>query len=412
MKKINLFLSAFVAITLLSCSSDDDASKKGENPEPKKSKFIIASTPIASEGVADYLLTTETLTEGKISSVGNGVEQDGTYRYYITNNNKFFSLLYGQGNPGAVTTYGLNTSGELVKTSDFQSETVQAFASVNDEVLLMKIPRSGEPNASWYRLDTNNSEFVAEGKTDIVALADNGERAHFTWLTQVGEKVYAPYMSIKGCCDDTFGTNFSDTGWITVFDYPSMEVEKVIKDPRISFIGSYFNSGLTVDEKGDAYAFSYALARTNGEFSSTKKAAITRIKKGTTEFDDYYYDLEEASGGKFPGAIDYVGNGKYIVYFNTEKSAWGGGSVPALVDVYNKTLVWVSDFPTEENIEYVANGIGNTFLSDDKKKFYVGVTTNEDSAVYEIDTDTAIATKGLLVEGGEITAISRLTVEN
>ena len=56
-------------------------------------KYVVTATPVALEGVADYILTTENLEEGSISLVGNGVEQDGTYRYYITNQNKFFSLL-------------------------------------------------------------------------------------------------------------------------------------------------------------------------------------------------------------------------------------------------------------------------------------------------------------------------------
>src|SRR5690606_33650823 len=169
--------------------------------------------------------------------------------------------------------------------SDFQSETVQAFAAVDEDILMMRVPRSGDENASWYRVNTESVEIVDEGQINIVDLAGNGERAHFTWLTQVGDKVFAPYMSIKGCCDDTFGTQFADSSWIAVFSYPEMELEKVIKDDRTSYIGRYFTSGLAVDETGDTYAFSAVAATNSAEFTRKNPSAILRINNGTTEFD-------------------------------------------------------------------------------------------------------------------------------
>lgn len=204
---------------------------------------------MASDGVADYLLTAESLTEGTVSTLGNGVEQDGTYRYYVTHNNKFFSMLYGQGNPGAVTTYELDANGSLVKKSDFQSETVQAFGPMDDDIVMVKISRGDEPMASWYRLDTEQLQIVDDGQWNQEEIANNGERAFFSWVSQVGDKLFAPYFSIKACCNDTFGTSYPDSAYIAVFDYPSMELNTVIKDNRTSFIGRYFLSGLEVDEK-------------------------------------------------------------------------------------------------------------------------------------------------------------------
>src|SRR5690606_1091723 len=108
---------ALAATVQFSCSDENDPINEGPDAD---ARYIIASTPMASDGVADYLLTAEDLTQGTISTVGNGIEQDGTYRYYVTHNNRFFSMLYGQGNAGAVTTYELNPTGHLTKVSDFQ----------------------------------------------------------------------------------------------------------------------------------------------------------------------------------------------------------------------------------------------------------------------------------------------------
>ncbi|WP_434037520.1 DUF4374 domain-containing protein [Formosa sp. 4Alg 33] len=415
MKNTHILFSVFAGIALFtSCSSDDNSSPE-EGSESAEAKYIITATPTASEGVADYILTADDLTQGSISTVGNGLEQDGTYRYYVTSNNKFFSMLYGQGNPGAVTTYQLNDTGSLDKLSDFQSETVQAFAPVDNDILLMKISRSSDdPTAYWYSLDTQISQFVAEGQinTQELAAKENGEIAFFTWITQVGNKVYLPYYTIKGTGDDRNGTLYPDEANIAVFSYPEMAYEKTIHDDRTSFIGRYFTSGLAVDELGDTYALSSSIATFNGDFVSTKPSAITRIKSGATEFDTFYFNIEEATGGKYATTQMYLGNGKLLLNLEdvANRGAYTTGKEYAIVDLYSETLTMVTGTPNVEDIVVVTSR--STYISEDKTTAYVGITTNTGSFVYNIDVATATATQGLEVEGGVITAINRLNPAN
>ena len=404
----NYFYAFAAALTIGFSSCDSDDPEPGPVAPSGESRFIIASTPLASDGVADYLLTAESLTEGTVSTVGNGVEQDGTYRYYVTHKNKFFSMLYGQGNPGAVTTYELNGEGSLEKLSDFQSETVQAFGAMNDDIVMAKISRSAtDPVGSWYRLDADQLQIVADGKWNQEEIANNGERAFFTWVTQVGDKLFAPYFSMKACCNDSFGTNFPDSAWIAVFDYPSMELNKVIKDDRTSFIGRYFLSGLEVDELGDTYAFSGSVATSNGAMTSTLPSAFTRIKAGQLEFDQsYYFNVEELADGYYITAKTYAGKGKFIVTMNKEKGAYTTGNRFGVADVYNKTFTWVTGAPSESDIVSVT--INN--YSAKNGLAYIGITTETGSWVYEFNANTATAKQGLKVEGGVITAISKLDV--
>lgn len=413
MKKQFFYLSIFAATSLMmSCSSDDGGSDDGGETPTASSKYIITATPTALEGVADYILTADDLSTGSITTVGNGIEQDGTYRYYVTSNNKFFSMLYGQGNPGAVTTYNLNNEGALAKLSDFQSETVQAFAPIDDDILLVKISRSQDsPYAYWYRLDTTTSQFVAEGQINTQELADKetGELAFFSWITQVGNKAYLPYFTVKGCCNDTFGTDYPDEANIAVYSYPEMELEKVIHDDRTSSIGRYFVNGLSVDENGDAYAFSSAVATTNGTVTTTKPSAVTRIKSGASEFDlSYYYDLEAASNGYYLTTHMYLGNGLVLANMDAveTKGQYTTGTKYAIIDIHNQTFTWVTGIPDAENIVSVTGR--NNYVSEDGNTAYVGITTNTGSYVYNIDVATATATQGLEVEGGVITAISKL----
>lgn len=410
MKKYKLYLGvvAALALSLNACDKDDN---NAPNPgEPKgDGQFVIAVSPIASTGVADYLLTANYLDSGKITTEGNGVEQDGTYRYYVTHNNKFFSMLYGQGNPGAVTAYELNADKKLTKLTNFQTETVQAFAPAGDDILMFKIPRSanGGNSALWYRVNTNDLIITAEGQSDIVAMAGNGERAHFTWIKQVGDKIYAPYMSIKGCCSDGFGTAYPDSAWIAVYSYPAMNLEKIIKDDRTSFIGRYFTDGLEVVENGDVYAFSSAVATNSGNYTSTKPSAITRLKKDITEFDkDYFFDISAASSGYYLTNKLYVGNGIFILTMAQEKGAYAIGNRFAAVNVNTKTFTWITGTPDPAKIVDVTT---NNYAPLDGKTGYIGITLEDGtSAVHKFDVSTNTAVKGLVVEGGTITAINLL----
>lgn len=410
MKKISKLLFLFCSIIFVGISCDKEDTMDEPFIEGKfqgLAKYVITATPIGTSGIADVLLTTDSLGGGTITTAGNGMEQDGSYRYYLTHKGRFFSLLYGQGNPGAVTTYRFTTNGKMVKTTEFQTETVQVFVKVNDELLLIKVPRSGNEVASTYRIDAMKSRIVGRGNINIVQLAANGERAHFTWATQVGEKVYAPYMSIKGCCSDAFGTAYPDSSWVAVFSYPDLKLEKVIRDNRTSYLGAYFTDGLGVTEEGDVYGFSQAAATNGGKVTTTKPSAIVRILKGTTEFDqNYFFNVQEISGGHHIASQAYLGHHQFLLMMYEDARAVKGNLKMALADVEKKTFTWITGAPAA--ITSTSATYNNNTTSEDGKTGYIGLNTANGSWVYKIDIATATATRGLTVNGGKITAITKV----
>jgi hypothetical protein len=403
--KLALF-SALIAFTAFSCSSDENTgSENGGGVDTGKTKYIITATT-GAVGIADYLLTTDDVSTGSISTIGNGIEQDGSYRYYITAQNNFFSLLYGQGNPGAVTTYNLSAEGKLVKKSDFQAETVHVFAAVNKDILTVKVPRSGAASiAMMYKIDAEQSIITGQAQQDTKVLAGNGERAFFTWATQVGDKVYMPYMSIKGDGVDNFGTVNPDSTWVAVYNYPELKLEKVIRDNRTSYLGAYFTNGLFQDENGDAYGFSGAIATSNAVLVSTKPSAIVKIKKGTTEFDQsYFFNVEEKSGGYKISSTSYISKGKFLLLMYGNAGKNNGAVKLAVVDVYNQTFTWVTNAPatlTSATSRY-------NITTEDGNSAIIGINTPEGNWIYTINGTTAVATRGMKVEGGQITAIQKL----
>lgn len=392
------------ASLIASCKNKKDTE---EETKVADGNYILTVTPAATTGVADYILTAASLEEGSITTAGKGLEQDGTYRYYVTTNNKFFSMLYGQGNPGAVTAYS-RTDGKLTKLTNFQTETVQAFAPFDQDILLFKIMRNpATPESSWYKVNTNSLLISSEGKTNTLKLTGNGELAHFSWIKQVGSKLFAPYFSIRA---SNFRTLYPDSAWIAVFNYADMKLEKIIKDNRISFIGRYFTDGLALTENNDVYGFSSSVAvDTSGQLSSKNPSAIVKIKAGTTEFDQsYLLNFESLTGGMNITDWLYLGNNTFIVNATTktEKGAYVKGKNIGILNVVDKTFKLVTGLPAIAEIKSVTT---NNYTPKDNKTGYIGLNlTDGTSYVYKIDASKATATRGLKVEGGLITAIQFL----
>jgi len=409
MKKIKTLLCIALAVTVATaCKKKDD-----EGIETKGS-MVLAATPggTLSEG-ADYLLSTETFESGTVSTTGNGIEQNG-YRYYAFHKNKVFSLLYGQGNPGAVTVYKLDQERKLQLVGNLQTESVHVFGKVDNDLLLIKVPRSGEAAASianFYRIDANNPAIVGTSTINTVTLAGNGERAYFTGAFQVGNKVYAPYMCIKGKTDSTFHTKYTDSTWVAVFSYPGLVYEKTIKDNRTSYIGYYFaQNGLREIENGDVYAFSNAQVTGAGVTPSKKPSAVIKIKKGESEFDkSYFFNIETASGKHHLYREDYLGNGKFLLLMYANPNTTAGTKTYAIVDVINQTFNWVTGLPAAADIKAIAR---LPFVASNGLTASVGITTDADGLyVYQIDVNSFKATKGLKVEAGSITALGQLQAE-
>ncbi len=403
-----LVLGLMAGIT--SCSSDDNSSPNDETEEggenQKVERFVIAASSVEHTDIADYLLTVEDIEKGSISLINNGIEQDGAYRYYLTAKNKFYSLLYGQGNPGAVTAYALNKNGKLEKTNNFVTETVQVYGAIDNDFVMWKVPRSGVEIAPWYIVNTDSDVITKQGVINTVELANNGERAHFSGLTQIGNKLVAPYFSMRGITGDVWGTSFPNTAWAAVYEYPSMKLEKVIKSDKSSYIGGYFKNGLIQDEKGDGYAFSSANVTEKGKLLSKNPSGILKIDGKTLEFDNtYFWDIEKATNGYFVNNFIYAGKGNFIARLENNKLESGDVRYASL-NVYTKTFKWVEGLP--EGIKDLGFSDKGNYAVMDGKTVYVGVTTKEGSFVYKIDAEKGTATKGIKVEGGTITAITKV----
>lgn len=77
-----LFTSAMAGTALTSCT--DTEVPGGGNNNGTKGDFVIASSVTASSNTTNVLLTSKTLDEGSVSTINNGLVNDGASQWCST----------------------------------------------------------------------------------------------------------------------------------------------------------------------------------------------------------------------------------------------------------------------------------------------------------------------------------------
>jgi hypothetical protein len=420
MKKRKLLMYALASIIFFNaCSKDDNDGNEEETPvieQPEEGIFVLTGRASAFSG-SDVIYTTNTLDSGILITTGKGIEQDGATFNYTVNNGSFFSFMFGQSTAGAVNAYSLNADKQLAKTTSFQTETMTCFGNVGDDILAFKNAwQPEEQYTQWYRIDANTKKIVANGEIDAEALVGNGEKAFFTDVKKVGEKVFAAFMSVEN--GKTFASAFPDSSYVAVYSYPSMTLEKVIRDGRTGSIGAYWYNATAVDENGDFYALGTKLTPDlSYKYSTATPAGFMKVKNGSTSYDQsYFLNITALSGGMSPWRNNYLGNGYFLLTMCAKPyqyplmylaSIMGGGVKYAIVNVYDGSFKWVTGAPEGTAVQM---STGSYYYSKMDGTGYVGIYAKVDgkdvSAVYKFDAATATAKQVLTADKVALTSIS------
>lgn len=93
-----LLTSAMAGTALTSCT--DTEVPGGGNNSGTKGDFVIASSVTASSNTTNVLLTSKTLDEGSVSTINNGLVNDGASQWVFYKNRYLYGLTYNQGSAG------------------------------------------------------------------------------------------------------------------------------------------------------------------------------------------------------------------------------------------------------------------------------------------------------------------------
>lgn len=406
---IKHLLLTTTVLFMLSCETDDN------DPvieEPLGITQYYVGIEAATDPATEVLSFAEDINTGIISPINNGFEQPAWMDYLQLENQIIAS---GYTSAPEFTSYSL-VDGILTEGESFFTD-MGVFASeiVDDStMLLLGAPREGLGFKKLYVINTETMAISSSKEVDFGTDIENDLAAFPVDMKVRGGKLFIAYFMKSS---DAFSTPMSNQARVAVYSYPELEFEKIISDDRAPNIGRYYTTNaLEIDENGDIYTFSpsslacgyYPVPETN--------SGILRIKNGETAFDpSYHIDFETLSGGYKINDLYYVANGKAVVRIlmedeNNADYAWAAykpsSPLPlmdfGIIDLVNKSFTLISNIPKSGGGWASATRVEGT-------KLYVGVSNETYAGIYIIDTETATATEGAIIEGNYAKAILALT---
>ena len=400
-----------------SCSSDDTAeSTNGESGgiatgAATSGHFFLDA---ASDDGTEYILQNTSVSDGDLNIKSNIKEAPTAPYTWVFKNSYAVGMSYQQQYAGL---------GYCVKLTDENKpfEQIGQF-QVNDRFTtygfvdnLFVTSVSGQTRGDrtdiavfdFLTLDDSGVKLLRSKSRYTADIAGDGQQATFSGIVDNGDGTFLTAMIKSDHKDD--GSNaqggsignvkYPDSCWVVKMD-TALNIKAVYGDNRISYACGQFrsqtlNSIYKVDD-GTVYVFSNSY-----ESTTTRPAGALRIKKGTDGFDkDYYFNIQSELGGyKFRRVWPITGS-KFLLELYDDKTPTSTGAARhyAVIDMETKTHVDVTGLPDKLNITsgqttgdvpMVYNG-----------KIYIPITQRGGyAALYNVDPDTGVATKGITVTG-------------
>lgn len=449
--KYNIFLGALAAVAMpvaLTSCSDSEEPNAGGNVEDTVGKFVFATTVQGSNATSYVLLTGESLDEGTLSPVNNGLLNDGATQW-VFYKNYLYALTYNQGNAGTTRSYILGKNGKMeARGTEYRISRFSSYGTYDNDILAMATGECADiTDAQGYHpmmLNVTYLDVVNETSTTNLASPENkylmenflgnGEYVTLAGAQQSGSRLYcggvpmglsqygAAYDNGKWIRDgyghlvhqeaggtgagaykagELVGTQYPDECWVAIYDNDDFINPTLVKTDRIStpagrFRSQYYQTVWAADN-GDIYVFSpsYAKTMTDPKQRTKLPAGVCRIPAGSKDFDDYYCDIETQAGGKsFMRCWPAGGDCFLMVMYDRPLTEKGFAATDlAIFDASARKLTYVTGMP--DNV----SSIGKTVFTQNGM-VYIPVNVEDGyPTIYRIDPATAQAVKGVVIEG-------------
>lgn len=457
-----LFATAMTGLALTSCT-DTEVPGGGNNNETK-GDFVVAASVTASGNTTNVLLTSKTLDEGSVSTVNNGLVNDGASQWVFYKDQYLYGLTYNQGNAGTTRSYIMNSANEVqARSGEFAVKRFTTYGIydkyiitastgdgpteyADDKQYLPKMFLLSYLDVAAETFKTNDTKVKAYMSENFLG---NGEFVTLAGILEHNKKIYSAAvpmgLSQYGAAVDggkyilpgnetlvktedggsnssaykkgeLQWTQYPNECWVAIFDDAAMTTKKLIKTDKISYACGRFKSQyyqtIWEADNGDIYVFSPSYAKTMSDVRqrTTLPAGVVRIPDGQEDFDSYYCDLEEQSGGKSFLRCWHIADDYFLLLMYDRPLTETGFEAKelAVFKAGSKKLTYVTGLPSADSI----SGFSNTPYTENGYAYMAVTTTDGHPAVYKIDPSSATATKGVTVEATQITGIGKLSPLN
>ena len=331
---MNKFQKFFVATTLglscavvSSCSKSDDVVPPGPE-KPEATQYFSLSIKSGSASDASYILTTDSLLSGQISTSGKGLEHIGR-GYFIPAGNFLYDINESE---NKIMQFEMLPDGTVVKKAEILAAKYLADGGQsrnvidNDKYLFFIDPIVwGKPEVKWLRIKL--PEFVVDGHGTVTLPLYKNDPAY--WVNPGNTVVHGNKLIMGSVNYKNDPFEYAPGSQAVVFDWPSMTNPKVIHSDKTGQLGNIALSNYANDDKGNLYIAVGCDDKGQWDKPSVDKkqyGGLLRIKAGESDFDpDYFLDFTKEMGGVPTNIFNIftAKNNKAVAYiYNCENVGW------------------------------------------------------------------------------------------
>ena len=417
-----LYGGAFVLLSLslplfTACSSDDSAeSTNGESGgiatgATTSGHFFLDA---AADDGTEYILQNTSVTDGDLNISSNIKELPTSPYTWVFKDSYAVGVSYQQQYAGLGYCVKLTDETKpFEQIGQFQVNDRFTTYGFIDDMFVTSV--SGQTRGDrtdiaifdFWSLDDSGVKLFRSKSRYTTDIAGEGQQATFSGIVDNGDGTFLTAMIKSDHKDDgsnaqggSIGTvKYPDSCWVVKMD-TALNIKAVYGDDRISYACGQFRSqtlnSIYKADDGNVYVFSNSY-----ESTTTLPAGALRIKKGAEGFDkDYYFNIQSELGGyKFRRVWPITGS-KFLLELYDDKTPTSTGAARhyAVIDMETKSHVDVTGLPDRLNITS-GQTTGDVPMVHDGK-IYIPITQRGGyAALYNVDPNTGVATKGITVTG-------------
>ena len=417
-----LYGGAFVLLSLslplfTACSSDDSAeSTNGESGgiatgAATSGHFFLDA---AADDGTEYILQNTSVTDGDLNISSNIKELPTSPYTWVFKDSYAVGVSYQQQYAGLGYCVKLTDETKpFEQIGQFQVNDRFTTYGFIDDMFVTSV--SGQTRGDrtdiaifdFWSLDDSGVKLFRSKSRYTTDIAGEGQQATFSGIVDNGDGTFLTAMIKSDHKDDgsnaqggSIGTvKYPDSCWVVKMD-TALNIKAVYGDDRISYACGQFRSqtlnSIYKADDGNVYVFSNSY-----ESTTTLPAGALRIKKGAEGFDkDYYFNIQSELGGyKFRRVWPITGS-KFLLELYDDKTPTSTGAARhyAVIDMETKSHVDVTGLPDKLNITS-GQTTGDVPMVHDGK-IYIPITQRGGyAALYNVDPNTGVATKGITVTG-------------
>ena len=192
-----------VGLTLTACSDDEKGNGSGT---VGKGEYVIASSVTASGNTTNVLVTSETLNGGTVSTINNGLVNDGATQWVFYKDQYLYGLTYNQGNAGTTRSFFMNANYEMqARSGEYAVKRFTTYGIYGKYIMTSStgdgptqyadengyLPKMfllsylDVPNETFTTNDTQNKAYMSEN------FLGNGEYVTLAGILEYNSKIYS-----------------------------------------------------------------------------------------------------------------------------------------------------------------------------------------------------------------------------